>query len=239
MKLIGLGAAICLFASTLLNAQTLESELKARREAAKGRNEEVRQDMQDGIKQLRDMKLHERAMKMVGKKAPSISFKLDDGSVRSLSEFYADGPVVLNFYRGGWCPYCMLELQSYQKMKGEFDRAGAQIIAIAPDTYKEIAKTKRKYNLDYMVVQDQDNLIAKRFGIAFKVDAKTLKHYKNFGIDLDASQGNTDKVLPMPGVYVIDKQGMITYAFIDPDYTFRAEPSEVLAAVKKIGASSK
>lgn len=225
--------------SLTLGAQTLESQLKERREKSKGVNADVRRDMQDGIQDLRDQKLHERALKMQGKKIPTIAFKLEDGSVTELSSLYADGPVVLNFYRGGWCPYCMLELQSYQKLKGEFDKLGAQIIAIAPDTYKEIAKTKRKYNLDYLVVSDEENRIAKRMGIAFKVDPKTLQHYQTFGIDLDASQGNTQKVLPMPGVYVIDQQGIITYAFIDPDYTLRAEPSEVLAAVKKIGASSR
>ncbi len=234
MKLLSILCSFSLMTSLSLGAQTLDSQLKERREMAKGRSEEVRRDMLEGVKQLRDQRLHERALKMKGKKVPTIAFKLEDGSVTQLSDLYADGPVVLNFYRGGWCPYCMLELQSYQKMKGDFDKAGAQIVAIAPDTYKEISKTKRKYNLDYMVVSDQDNLIAKRLGIAFTVDPKTLKHYQTFGIDLDASQGNSEKVLPMPGVYVINKQGIITYAFIDPDYTFRAEPSDVLKAVRDI-----
>lgn len=222
-----------------LGAQTLDSQLKEQREKTKGLAEQVRRDMKAGVDELRNQKLHERALRMKGKKVPTIAFKLEDGSVTELSKLYADGPVVLNFYRGGWCPYCMLELQSYQKMKGEFDKLSAQIVAIAPDTYKEIEKTKRKYNLDYLMISDEDNRIAKRLGIAFKVDPKTLGHYQTFGIDLDASQGNSEKVLPMPGVYVINQQGIITYAFIDPDYTFRAAPDEVLAAVKKIGASSR
>ena len=225
-----------LFSHTVFS-QNLESQLKERREAAnEGRNVEAREDMREGVEKLRASGLHERALKMKGKHVPALVFKFEDGSVKNISEFYADGPIVLNFYRGGWCPYCMLELQSYQAMKDKFNAAGAQIIALAPDTYKEIAKTKRKFNLDYLVVSDTDNLMARRMGIAFKVDAKTLKHYKKFGIDLKASQGNDEEMLPMPGTYVIDKEGIIQYAYIDPDYTKRAEPGDVLSVVKKIGA---
>lgn len=221
-----------------LTAQELESKLAEKRAASAARTQEVKADMQAGIESLRKTAQHERALALKGQRIPHLVFELPDGKVTNIAEYFERGPVVLNFYRGGWCPYCMLELQSYQQKKGEFEAAGATIIALSPDSYKEIEKTRRKYKLDYLVVSDRNNLLARRMGLAFKVDDKTLARYQSFGIDLEASQGNKNNELPMPGTYVIGKNGVIEYAFIDPDYTKRAEPSEVLKVVKKLGSKN-
>lgn len=235
MKLIISALALSLFSWANVSAQTLESQLKERREAAaSARSVEAKRYMQEGVDKLRQSNQHERALSLKGSRVPHLVFTLEDGTVRNIASYYEKAPVILLFYRGGWCPYCMLELQAYQKILPEIQKQGATLIAIAPDTYKEIAKTKRKYNLDYLIISDKDNMLAKRMGIAFKVDEQTQEIYKGFGINLADSQGNNANELPMPGTYVINKQGKIEYAFIDPDYTKRAEPSDVLSVVKKL-----
>lgn len=157
-------------------------------------------------------------------------------SGQSLSDFYKDGPLVLTFYRGHWCPYCMLELKEYQRLYSQFSKLGAKIIAVAPDLAMEVKKTKDKNNLSFTLISDQNHALAKKLGLAFKVDEKTLEQYKKYGIDLAGSQGNEGDTLPMPGTYVIDSNGEVVYAFVDPNYKKRAEPEEVLEVVQGIQA---
>jgi peroxiredoxin len=213
-------------------AGELTQKLKEKREAGRAkRPKDVSKIMNKGVQDLRELGLHKSAIG-VGKEVPGVSFKNLKGKRVRLSSFYESGPLVLTFYRGGWCPYCMLELDAYQKMLGQFKKAGATILAVSPDNLKEASKTVKKRNLDFEVATDPENRAAKMFGIAFQVDSDTLKIYKKFGIDLEASQGNPKNELPMPGTYVIDKTGKIRYSYIDPDYTKRADPEEVLEVLK-------
>lgn len=155
----------------------------------------------------------------------------------SLSDYYSDGPLVLTFYRGHWCPYCLLELKEYQKHYDKFKQLGAKVVAVAPDLPGQIKKTKDKYNLSYTLISDEDHALAKKLGLAFELDSETLNKYKSYGIDLAGSQGNKGDTLPMPGTYVIDSTGQVVYAFVDPNYKKRAEPLDVLKAVEEIQAS--
>ena len=115
----------------------------------------------------------------------------------------------------------------------EIKKAGGEIIALVPDRKEMIEKTKRDHELKFPIYQDTNNQIAKKFGLAFKVDAKVVDIYKGFGINLDQSQGNEKRELPMPGTYVVDSKGLIVYAFFDVDYTKRADLAKVIAALKK------
>jgi len=128
----------------------------------------------------------------------------------------------------------MLELQAYQEMMPEFKKAGIQFISFAPDQYREINKTRKKFNLTFPMYSDRNNELSKKLNLAFKVDKDTLDIYKGFGIDLQAYQNNKEYMLPMPGVYVIDTKGVIREIFVDPDYTKRAEPSQVLEKAKAL-----
>lgn len=185
-----------------------------------------------------EMELSQEHQEMA-KKAENFEGKLPEHtfpSGQSLSDFYEKGPVVLTFYRGHWCPYCMLELKEYQKLHAQFSELGAQIVAVAPDLPMQVQKTKDKYDLSYTLISDQDHALAKKLGLAFKLDEKTLKLYKKYGIDLAGSQGNKGDTLPMPGTYVIDTKGEVVYAYVDPNYKKRAEPQEVLEVVEGIQA---
>lgn len=183
-----------------------------------------------------EMKLSKEHQEMA-KKAENFEGLLPEHTFPSgegLSDFYKDGPVVLTFYRGHWCPYCMLELKEYERLYSEFDKLGAKIVAVAPDVPMQIKKTKDKNNLSYTLVSDQDNTLAKKMGLSFQLDPETLKKYKGYGIDLASSQGNEGDTLPMPGTYVINSRGKVVYAFVDPNYKKRAEPQKVLDVIKEI-----
>jgi len=221
-----------LFASPLF-ASTLESKLAQKRNSSKA-PPEVKEKMQKGVYQLIENKLDEKARALKGTKLPDEVFTSEIGMPIPLKNLYNISPLVINFYRGGWCPYCMLELQAYQEILPEFKKAGIQFISFAPDQYREINKTRKKFNLTFPMYSDRNNELSKKLNLAFKVDKDTLDIYKGFGIDLQAYQNNKEYMLPMPGVYIIDTKGVIREIFVDPDYTKRAEPSEVLKKAKAL-----
>lgn len=225
---------LSLFLIQVTFAESLESQLKTRREAsAKKVPKDIKKVMNEGVRALRNSELHKRAIG-VGKKVPVINFMDLDKKRVSLSDLYEKGPVILTFYRGGWCPYCMLELDAYQKLLDKIQKAGGRVVAVSPDTIKEAKKTLEKRGLGFSVLTDPNNRAAHLFGLAFKVDKGTLDIYQKFGIDLKESQGNDNFELPMPGTYLIDRTGTIRFSFVDPDYTKRAEPEEVLAVLKSL-----
>ena len=122
----------------------------------------------------------------------------------------------------------MLELKEYQRLIKKFESSGAVLVFLAPDTNKEIAKTKKKFSLTMPIFQDKDNKIAEKLGLVFKLPKDLVEVYKGFNLDLANSQGNTDYRLPVPATYVIDEKGIVTYSFVDTDYRKRAEPTDVL-----------
>ena len=192
---------------------------------------------ENNIKELKATGLDKQALN-VGQKVPDVSVVLD-GKTIPLSRIYGVGPLVLKFYRGGWCPYCMTELKHYEKMNADFKKNGAQIIALAPDTANEIRNTKTKNSLSYDVVADDHHVIARKFGLVYKVDPKVVENLKKSGIDLSVYQGHSEHELSIPATYVINKDGRVEFAYVDADWRQRAEPSTVLDAVKALTTAKK
>jgi peroxiredoxin len=184
--------------------------------------------MKDATKKLKESGIEKKAVNL-GMSVPN--FKLDG---KAISSFYGKGNIVLKFYRGGWCPYCMTELKDYQSLLSQFKNSGCEVIAITPDLKKEIKKTKKKHGVGFEIYRDADNAIAKKFGLAFQLDKRLLPIYKKYGVDLEVYQGNKSNELPMPGTYLVDKKGKIRYAFLDADYTKRAPAKEVLKECRKL-----
>lgn len=207
---------------------TLTQTLKERadRSAAKS-PPSVKLEFQRALNELKASGIEKTAIQK-GTNAPS--FKIDG---KSFSSYYTEKPVILKFYRGSWCPYCQIEMKAYEEYKARFEAKGYQIIVLTPDTKVEIAKFRDKQKITIPIYSDKENAIAKKFGIAFKLDKKLSKVYKDFGIDLKKSQENDLDELPLPGTYVINKKGKITYAFIDADYKLRQDPGELLRILKR------
>lgn len=164
------------------------------------------------------------------------NFSLPDqhGQITQLNELLKAGPVVISFYRGGWCPYCNLELKALNDLLPDFNAQGAQLLAISPQLPDASLNTAQKNDLAFTVLSDQGNAVAEQFGLVFTLDERLIPIYKNFSLDVPKSNGDDSYRLPLPATYVINQHGKIVYAFITEDYTQRAEPSDVLNSLKEI-----
>lgn len=155
--------------------------------------------------------------------AKVLDFTLPDahGQPIRLSALVAKGPVVLTFYRGGWCPYCNLQLRSYQQALPEIHALGAELVAVSPQTPDKTLSTAEMDGLAFPVLSDAGNQVARKFGLVFRVPDEVYKAYRGFGIDLEASNGETTHELPMPGTYIIGQDWTIRFAFVNADYRVR------------------
>lgn len=169
-----------------------------------------------------------------GDHAPNFTLPDATGRNVSLKDELAKGPVILSFYRGGWCPYCNLELRAYQRALPNIKDAGAQLIAISPQTPDASLSTKEKDELEFFVLSDQGGKVAKAYALLFKMQDELIELYKKSGIGVPAHNGNEDWELPKPATFVVDRQGEIVFAHVDSDYTKRTDPEEVIGIVKNL-----
>jgi peroxiredoxin len=194
---------------------------------------DVLNTMLDATRRLVDSGIAENSLK-VGVKAPDFNLPNPSGNSVSLNDLLQKGPVVLNFYRGGWCPYCSLELKAYKNHLPEIEELGASLVAISPQTPDNSLTTAEKNELKFQVLSDAGNKTADQFGLVFKLPEELHDLYKGFGLDIPKFNGDDSWELPMPGTYVIDTDGTVKFAFANADYTKRAEPDEVISALKEL-----
>lgn len=166
----------------------------------------------------------------VGDKAPRVTLTAADGQRVRLSTLNQSGPLVVNFYRGNWCPYCVTSLNEWEAAADDFAAAGATIIAISPESLPNVRKTGADHS--YRIFSDPDHRAAKAFDINFTVDPETQIRYEGYGIDLQRHNADGAWDLPIPATYVIDAEGTIQYVYANPDYRTRVQPGEVLAIVQ-------
>ncbi|MDN3955695.1 peroxiredoxin-like family protein [Sporolactobacillus laevolacticus] len=167
-----------------------------------------------------------------GDHAPNFTLPDATGKIVSLSETLTKSPVILTFYRGGWCPYCNLELRAYQRALPEIREAGAKLIAVSPQTPDASLTTKEKDELKFTVLSDVGGKVAHHYDLVFKLQDYLIDLYKQSGLDVPAHNGNDTWELPKPATFVIDQHGTIVFAHVDSDYRNRTEPSEVIKIVK-------
>ncbi len=170
----------------------------------------------------------------VGDRAPDFELPDIDGGTVQLSDLLANGPVVLTFYRGAWCPYCNSSLQGFQAELGDIMDAGGYLVAVSPQTEIGSQEMASSNALSFPVLSDAGNRVSRAFGLVFKVDQDTQAQYELVGIDLAAVNGSDAWELPVPATYVIDTDGTIRAAFVEADYTQRADPRDVIAALEQL-----
>lgn len=170
----------------------------------------------------------------VGAKVPDFGLPDATGTKVSLSSLLAKGPVVLAFYRGGWCPYCSTELRALQAKLPEITAAGATLVAVSPQTPDRSLSTAEKLELAFSVLSDEGNRVADSFGLTFTLPEALREVYAGFGLDLPAANGDDTFRLPIPATYVLCTDGTVAWRFADADYTKRGEPDDVLAALEAL-----
>ncbi len=163
-------------------------------------------------------------------------FELPDQLGRAVrsSDLRVKGPLVISFYRGGWCPYCNLELRALQDYLPQITEVGATLIAISPQVPDESLSTVEKNKLSFPVLSDVGNVVARQFGLVFILSAHLRPLYAQFGIDLQQSNGNDTFELPVAGTFIIDSEGIIESAYVNADYKQRMEPAQILERLAEL-----
>jgi peroxiredoxin len=169
----------------------------------------------------------------VGDKAPAFTLKDPEGHEVSSTTLLARGPLIVSFYRGVWCPYCNMELKALQAALPDLESFGAQLVAISPQAAPNSRKSVRENNLTFPILTDPRNDVAYAFGIRFRMPDYLIDLYANvFKNDLPNFNGDASWTLPMPARFVIGQDGTIVYAEVNPDYTKRPDPAELLPALQ-------
>ena len=168
----------------------------------------------------------------ISQKVENFSLTNHNGENIELADLLKKGPVIISFYRGGWCPYCNLELKALNDYLPQFKTQSAQLVAISPQLPDETLSTAQKNDLEFDVLCDVSNKVAEQFGLLFTLDERIQALYTQFGIDFEHYYGDKSFKLPLPATYVINQEGVITYAFLSEDYTLRAEPIDVMTALE-------
>jgi len=168
----------------------------------------------------------------INSKAPEFKLKDQSGVEVSLKDLRKKGPVVLLFYRGNWCPFCNRELKAFQDSLGMIQTKGAQVVAITPEQKEGVDSTIRKTGVIFPILSDEDMKVANNYQVAFNVDDRTVSRYKMAGVDLLKTNGQKVAMLPVPAVYIINKEGTVTYRYFDENYRNRVSVAEILKNVK-------
>lgn len=213
-----------------MTAENAGSSLKAQLDGRKkdfsgSAPDSVKETYAAGIQAVVDSGVVQHA-KQVGDTAPDFALTNAAGETIRLSDYLKEGPVVLTWYRGGWCPYCNLALRAMQKELPAFKAQGATLIALTPELPDQSMSTAEKDELEFEVLSDLDNTVARDYGIVYKLTDGVASIYED-KFDLSASNGNDSGELPLAATYIINEAGEIIYAFLDADYRNRAEPTEI------------
>jgi peroxiredoxin len=217
-----------------MNTTTLQAQLSEFKAGFKTRAAPERvTTMESATEQLRASGI-ERTALQIGQHAPRLSLPNANREQVDLQQLWQQRPLIVVFYRGGWCPYCNLELRAWQLLLPQVKAAGAQLIAISPQTPDNSLSTREKNELAFEVLSDSNLQAAEGFGIVFDLPKELVDVYSTVGHDLPKTNGNGRWALPVPATYVIDRSGIIQYANVDADYRNRAEPVDVLANIGRL-----
>ena len=188
---------------------------------------EILQTMMQATRDLVGSGIAGKALQ-VGELAPDFTLLNTRGDVVSLASLLEQGPVVLNFYRGAWCPYCNLELKALNDALPEITALGANLVSISPNMIEKSAHFVAENPFGFDILSDVDNIVANQYRLVFTLADKLRPIYAQFGIDLQAFDGNERFELPMPATYVLRSNGVVAAGFVHEDYTQRMEPADII-----------
>jgi peroxiredoxin len=199
--------------------------------------DDVKATMSQVAKDLVNSAIADRAVN-VGDSAPNFTLPNAVGETVALQDLLQSGPVAISFYRGGWCPYCNLELRALQQALPQIRELGATLVTISPQTPDNSLSTAEKHNLEFEVLSDVGNQVAKQYRLVFELPESLRPIYEQMGIDLPAHNGDESFELPIPATYVVNSDGKIARAFVDADYKNRLDPQEIVAALRGLSVTT-
>lgn len=169
-----------------------------------------------------------------GDLVPDVTLQNVEGQKVHLASLYAKQPVVLVFFRGGWCPLCTKHTQELIKAYPEIKKMGAELVGISADNAEHTKDNVSKNSIPFPLLSDADVSVAKAFGLAFRVDDQTLARYQGFGIDLEKASGYNHHALPVPAVFIVDRRGKIAFAHSNPNYRERLDAKKIIEELRKL-----
>lgn len=181
--------------------------------------------------------IENRALK-TGDRMPDFELRNQHGAPRRFSDCLAQSPVVLHVYRGGWCPYCNLEMKALHDALPEIEALGARLLGMSPETPDKAIATTERHRIEIDILHDTGNRISERLGLVFELPEALRPIYRDLGIDIPAYNGDDSFRLPVPATYIIGKDATISGSFVNADYTQRMEPVEIVAHLKSSAAAA-
>ena len=179
-----------------------------------------------------------RSARQVGDRAPDIRLRDQHGEIFDVATLLAKGPVVVTFYRGGWCPFCNLELKAYQAVLPRIAAAGASIVAISPEKPDDTVSTAEKNALSFPVLSDVGHAVGKAFGVVYAFTDDLRGVYEGFKLDIPTKNAVPDDwSLPLSATYVIGADGVVLFADTSVDYRERTDPLDVLRVLEHRAAA--
>lgn len=216
------------------DATSLSDQMaKARDEFIASQSEEDKMIIGAAMEKLMGSDFGSKAL-VVGDDIPQFILPNAKGDKISIVDRLENGPVVLSFYRGGWCPFCNLEFKALSDALSEINGLGASLIGISPETPDVAQETVSKHNLPFEVLSDVGNEVIKQFGLFTEVYEEMRPLYLQWGLDIPAANGDEKWEIPIPATYIVDKQGVIRAAYVNKDYTQRMDPGDIIAELKKL-----
>lgn len=199
--------------------------------------DDVKVALERSTTELKNLKI-EKGAKTVGDKIPAFTLKDATGASVSSDELLKQGPLVISFYRGSWCPYCNIEMKALQDALPEITKRGATLVAISPNIPEFVKKSVDKHNVRFTVLSDTGAEVGQKFGLTFTLPQNMRPVYHGFGFNLPEENGDDTWRLPIPATYVVDTDGTIVHAHVNPDYTKREEPEAIVRALDRVRAKS-
>ncbi|UTW12144.1 peroxiredoxin-like family protein [Marinobacterium rhizophilum] len=215
--------------------------MKSLKEHTSAKVEQMRQSKPDFMQGVDDIIAQAKAFQQGGdaialnQKAPGFELPDPEGKLVSLVDLLAKGPLVVTFYRGSWCPYCNLQLKALQARLSDIHALGAELVAISPQMPDGSMTKDEMSELDFLVLSDQDAKVASKYGVAWEVPEFLLEHMRvDRQLDLEAINNGNRNILPIPATFIIGRDGVVTWRYVDVDYRTRSEPDDIIEALKKL-----
>ena len=194
---------------------------------------EVLETMARATNELKDSGIENKVLR-TGDRIPDFRLPNQHGEMRRFADFLAESPVVLNIYRGGWCPYCNFEMKALADALPEIEAAGARLVGLSPETPDHAQDTATRHNIGIEILSDAGNAVSEQMGLVFSLAEELRPIYLGAGLDIPAYNGDDTFLLPVPATYIVGTDGVIKYDFVNADYTQRLEPQDIVKFLKEV-----